>query len=337
MRPPADDAALLREFVTEKSEPAFAELVGRYTDLVYAAASRQTGRADLAEDVTQAVFILLARKAPRLSAGVSLAGWLHKVTRYTALNTLRTATRRRVHERRAAEMAAKMAPKMASEMAVDPRRPTTAWAELAPLLDEGIARLGAREREAVVLRFLQQHSFARVGKSLGISEEAAQMRVTRGVEKLRGFLRSRGVAVTAAALGTLAAANAAPAAPPQLAGAISGKALCAADAEAARLADAVARAMTFDGVRAVAAVTLALLALTIGSALLIERLVTRAPQLWQWPRAVPAERSEAVAPGMAGHGGGVDALVWRIVDPTAAAGIASNRAAGNGARNGAGN
>src|SRR5438105_12641312 len=96
-----DDAALLREFVTDRSEEAFAQLVRRQVNLVYSAALRQVKDVPAAEDVTQAVFTLLASKAPTLRAGEALAGWLLVTTRFVAINMLRSKARRRRHEREA--------------------------------------------------------------------------------------------------------------------------------------------------------------------------------------------------------------------------------------------
>src|SRR5205823_5742563 len=96
------DAQLLREYVDRDDHEAFRQLVGRYADLVYSAAVRQAGRGS-AEDITQAVFILLAQKAGRVNSA-TLAGWLVNATRFTALAALRQESRRQKHEQQAANM-----------------------------------------------------------------------------------------------------------------------------------------------------------------------------------------------------------------------------------------
>src|SRR5207237_1040209 len=107
----ADDRRLLDLYVARRSDDAFAELARRYTPLVYGCALRKTRDAAMAEDVTQTVFVLLARKASSARRR-PLSGWLFAVTRYAAANELRAAARRRRHERAAArpEAAAPGAP-----------------------------------------------------------------------------------------------------------------------------------------------------------------------------------------------------------------------------------
>src|SRR4051812_44072454 len=99
----SDDRALLAEYA-DGSERAFAALVGRHTDLVYSAALRQVRDPHTAADVTSAVFMVLARKAGGLSAGVVIAAWLHATTRYAALKAIRSRVRREHYEQEAARM-----------------------------------------------------------------------------------------------------------------------------------------------------------------------------------------------------------------------------------------
>src|SRR6478736_5956506 len=99
-----DDSDLLCQYVGG-SQTALAELVKRHLNLVYGAALRQVRDPGLAEDVAQQVFIVLSRKAPRLTGHRVLAAWLYNVTRYLALDALKMRDRRRRHEREAAEMA----------------------------------------------------------------------------------------------------------------------------------------------------------------------------------------------------------------------------------------
>src|SRR5438132_12637746 len=167
-----EENALLREYAATASQPAFAELVRRYVNLVYAAAKRQSGGdAQLAEDVTQAVFIVLAQKAKTVPPDRPLSAWLLKVTGYCAANARRQQARRDYHERRAAEMAR-------HDSHTSQHAPAD-WDELAPLLDECISCLRPADRDALLLKYFENKSLRQVGEALGISEEAAQKRVTR--------------------------------------------------------------------------------------------------------------------------------------------------------------
>jgi RNA polymerase sigma factor (sigma-70 family) len=176
-----EDQQLLREYAAGGSEAAFGELVARYVNLVYSAALRRAGGdPHLAQDAAQLVFADLARKARSLPKGVVLAGWLHRATYYAAAQLLRTERRRQAREEEAVAMNA-----LTSE-------PATDWEQLRPLLDQALDRLGAADRDALVLRFFEQRSLAEVGHALGSNEDAARKRVTRALEKLRADLVRRG-------------------------------------------------------------------------------------------------------------------------------------------------
>lgn len=179
-----DDTALLREYSSHGSEKAFAELVSRHIDLVYSAAVRQVGDAHRAQDVTQAVFVLLAQKARTLSKDVILSGWLYRTARYVAADVLRVERRRQLREQKAMETMA------------DESGDTHPWEEIAPLLDAAMAELETKDRDAIVLRFFAGKSLREVGEQLGASEEAAQKRVSRAVEKLRQSFAQQGRSVS---------------------------------------------------------------------------------------------------------------------------------------------
>ena len=203
------DAQLLREYATQKSELAFGEIVRRYADLIYSAAWRQVGSSDMAAETAQSVFIDLARKASslagRMTENGSLAGWLYRATRYAALNLLRDERRRLVRERTIMQD-------------LDAHAGSSAdWNSLAPLLDEAIAALSEQDREALLLRFFKNMDFRAVGAALGVSDDTAQKRVARSLEKLRAVLQRRGVTTTAGALSTVLAASAVQTAPAGLA------------------------------------------------------------------------------------------------------------------------
>ena len=209
-----DDVQLLREFGERNSEAAFRTLVERHAGMVHGTAMRLVRDATAAEEIAQAVFILLARKAPKLSSGTVIAGWLHQTTRYVALEALRAERRRQQHHQEFAAMN-------------DSADSAAVWNQITPHLDEALNGLGGHDRNALVLRFLEGRSFAEVGTALGISEAAAKMRVSRALDKLRQALGRRGATVTVAVLLTALTAHAASAAPAALAIQITGVSLAA--------------------------------------------------------------------------------------------------------------
>jgi len=198
-----EDWKLLSEYVERNSESAFKELVSRYLNLVYSAAIRQVRQPQLAEEVSQAVFILLARKAHSLRRSVVLAGWLFRTTSFVAKRALRSELRRQQREQESVEMQ-----KLSTS--------DDHWKEIAPVLDEAMEKLGQKDRDAILLRFFQGKNLKEVGMDQKISEEAAKKRVSRGMEKLRLFLQQRGVKISTIALGTTLGAHGAEAAPTEM-------------------------------------------------------------------------------------------------------------------------
>jgi RNA polymerase sigma factor (sigma-70 family) len=210
------DAELLRRFVDQQANDAFTNLVHRHIGLVHATAMRRVGGdVHLARDVTQAVFITLARKAPSLLGHATLAGWLYVCTQHAAAETVRGEQRRKHREAAAHSM---QSADTSSAPVADPDR-------LRPLLDDAIVTLKPDEREAVVLRFFEQRTFAEVGAALRISEEAARKRVDRSVDKLHAVLARRGVTSTLAALGGALTAAGSGTVPASLAGQVASAAL----------------------------------------------------------------------------------------------------------------
>jgi len=203
-----DDWQTLRNYVDHNSDEAFAALMARYLGLVYSVCRRELTDDQSAEDVTQAVFLLLARKAPTLRRGVILSGWLFQTARYAAKNARLQAQRRAAYEQKAAE-----------EMLSQSEMEDAAWAEIEPVLNQSLAALRPADRDCVLLRFFQGLTFAEVGTALGLSEEAARKRVTRALDKMRHFFGKNGVIVPGAALAVLLSAHAAKAAPAHLSGA----------------------------------------------------------------------------------------------------------------------
>ena len=214
------DARLLLEYAQTGGEGAFHEIVVRHADLVYSAALRQIESPDLARDITQNVFADLARKAAPLSKTLtpesSLVGWLYRATTFESQNLRRTELRRASRERQAMQ-----------EFVHHPETTLSEWELLRPCLDEAMAGLGESDREAVLLRFFKNQPLREVGLALGVSDDAAQKRISRALEKLREILSRQRRPIAAGALAVAISAHAVQAAPAGLAGAISTIALLA--------------------------------------------------------------------------------------------------------------
>jgi RNA polymerase sigma factor (sigma-70 family) len=206
------DQQLLRDYAGKQSDTAFAELVRRHVDLVYSAALRMVCDAHLAADVTQGVFVALVQNAQQLAERPVLSGWLHRTARNIAANTVRSEVRRRAREQEAAAM---------NEL----QQSEATWEIIAPYLDEALGELAEEDRDAVLLRYFERKSGREMAGILGTSEDAAQKRVSRAVERLREIFSKRRVAIGAGGLVALLGANAVQSAPAGLAAAISGTTL----------------------------------------------------------------------------------------------------------------
>ena len=201
---------LLAEYVQTGSDVAFHELVTRYVDLVHSTALRLVeGDTYRAEDVAQTVFVDLVREAQTLPNDIMLGGWLHRHTCFVAANTMRGERRRQSRERQAIEMN------------VLQNIPESDLSPIAPILDEAINELREADRTAILLRFFEQHDFRSIGQALGSTEDAARMKVSRALDKLRGLLQRRGFTTSAATLSLVLSADAAQTAPIGLAATIS--------------------------------------------------------------------------------------------------------------------
>lgn len=196
------DDQLLRRFADEHSEAAFTELVQRHLPLVRATALRRVGGdAHAADDVTQQVFVALARKAAALRGHATLAGWLYTATHHATADWVRREQRRKQRETVASSMHSQESP---ADNSAEAER-------LRPLLDDALVALRPDEREAIVLRFFSGRTFSEIGSTLALSEEAARKRVDRALEKLHAVMLRRGVTSTVAALGgALSAASVQP-------------------------------------------------------------------------------------------------------------------------------
>src|SRR5580658_8132182 len=175
------DTELLQDFIRQKSDQAFARIVARYSNLVYAAALRQVRDPGMAEDVTQSAFLVLARKAASVPEK-RLAGWLLTTTRLCALDALKKQSRRTHYEREAA-----MAKSEISQ-SVEPHDPS-----VTVLLDEAMTRLRSRDCTALALRYLEDKPINDVAAAIGVTPHAAQKIVSRSLAKLRAILARKGV------------------------------------------------------------------------------------------------------------------------------------------------
>ena len=198
-----NDPQLPTSDATDRDDGTLQRIVERHIDFVYAAALRQTGDSHVAEDITQAVFLLFSQRADRLTPATMIKGWLFNATRYVVANFRRAEVRRKFHEREAAAMR--------SETIYEDN-----WSDIAPHLDNAMARLSEQDRRALFLRFFEGMPLAVLSQTLGISEEAAKKRVARAVERLRHSLARHGKVATSASLGGMLHASTAHPAPVHL-------------------------------------------------------------------------------------------------------------------------
>jgi RNA polymerase sigma factor (sigma-70 family) len=207
------DQELLRRYARDRSEPAFCSLVERHLNLVYGTALRGLNEPEAAADVTQNVFILLARKSQWLCGKSTLAPWLHHAVLLEVRQWWRGEFRRQRRETAAQERG--------TLMKDDDSLPQS----LAGALDDGLEQLPETECSALLLRYFEGLSHREIGARLGTSEDAARMRVNKALDRLTQFFRLRGYTVPAAAATAAALSTAAKAAPAGLAVATSGAAL----------------------------------------------------------------------------------------------------------------
>ena len=234
-----DDHELLRAYVQGRSQAAFREIVDRHLGMVYSAAWRMVHDAHLAEEVAQSVFATLAQKVASVTPSQSVGGWLYNTTRHLALHAVRREQRRRQREQTAATM-------QTQDTHSDTQR-------IAEFLEPAMEELEASERDVLVLRYLEDRSLRAVGQELGISEDAARMRVNRALEQLRTVLGRKGVATTTAILATAITANTSTAVPAGLAVTITNTALAGTAGATAALTQGAITGMNLFNAKSVAA------------------------------------------------------------------------------------
>jgi len=263
-----DDNALLSQYTGNNSEAAFAALVARHVDLVYSVAFRQVGNPHHAEEITQAVFIILAQKAGALRHDKALASWLFRTTHLTANNFVRSEIRRQRREQEAY-----------MQTLLDESE-NEAWPHIAPLLDDAVARLNEKDRRAIVLRFYEGRNLQEIGVALGANEEAAKKRVQRAVEKLRGFFLKRGVVIPAAVLTAAISANSVQAAPTALARTATAVAFAkgaTASVSTLTLIKGALKVMAWTKAKTAIAVGIGLIATLGGTTIVVEKLHAHQP------------------------------------------------------------
>ena len=210
--PDSEDISLLKRYA-DGDESAFTLLVERYIHLVYSTALRQVGNPSHAEEISQAVFIILTRKAESISPKTILSGWLYQTARLTAANFLRSENNRQQREQEAYMQLTSTEPDAGS------------WNEIAPLLEEAMGRLGQADRNAIVLRFFENKTPQELAAMLGLNEVTARKRVSRALERLRNYFSKRGVDSTTSAIAETISKNAVQAAPVALAKSVTTVAL----------------------------------------------------------------------------------------------------------------
>lgn len=223
----------MRDYAESRSEAAFAGLVRRHVDLVYSAALRMVCDSHQAQDVTQGVFVALAQNARQLTHHPVLSGWLHRTTQNLAANAVRTNVRRQTREQEAAAMN-----ELLSAGSESP------WEHIAPHLDAALGELSEPDRDAVLLRYFEKKSAQEIARRLGISDEAAQKRVSRAVERLREMFLKRGMTIGASGLAIVISANAVQAAPAGLAVTLCATAALAGTTIATTVTAAATKAIT---------------------------------------------------------------------------------------------
>jgi RNA polymerase sigma factor (sigma-70 family) len=187
------DLDLLHQYASSRSEAAFSELVARYTNLVYSICVRSLSDRHLAEEATQAVFLILAKKADTLAGEVILSGWFFRTARLVCANAYRLRQRRQKYESEAG--------KMYDQHQSAPEH--NEWAELSPVLDKALSSLGDEDRNAILLRYFENKNYAEIGAQLNLSEDAVRKRTTRALEKLKKVLSRKGLSLSVVALGAL--------------------------------------------------------------------------------------------------------------------------------------
>ncbi len=271
------DLDLLRQFARENSQDAFTEIVRRHLNLVYSAALRQVRSPQLAEEIAQSVFADLARNAGKLKPDTILTAWLYSVTQWTAVDVVRKESRRQLREQIAVEMN-------------DMNATANDWKQIEPLLDDAMAALDETDRAAILLRYFENKNLREVGEHLKISDDAAQKRVSRAVERLREFFAKQKITVGASGLAVLISVNAVQSTPSALVKVVTAGVISkgvAAGGSTLTLAKGALKIMAWTKANAAIAVGAGVLLAAGTATMTVELIHQRAPESWQTANDYP--------------------------------------------------
>lgn len=247
------DEELIATYQRSRDEASFAELVKRHAAMVHRTCLRLLGDHHEAEDACQATFMVLARKAGSFRSGTRLGDWLHGIARRVSLEALRTRTRRQAREQRSSGS-------RREGSASGPDK--TANAYLAEVVDKELRALPARQRSAVILRYLEDRSLAESAGVLGCPKGTLGWLANDGLERLKRRLAARGHYLTVTALAGLLQQEAQAAASTGVVasmtkachGIVGGSSAAASGSRIALLAEGTMKAMTFAKLKAAALV-----------------------------------------------------------------------------------
>jgi uncharacterized protein (TIGR03435 family) len=282
--PELTDHELLADFARSESEEAFATLAARYVNLVYSAALRFTGNAHHAEEITQAVFIILAHKAGNLSPKIVLPGWLYQTTRLTAANFMKAEIRRQRREQEAYMQSTLNDPDSA------------AWQQIAPLLEDAMGHLGETDRNAVVLRYFQNKTAAQVAATLNLTEAATHKRTSRALDKLRKFFSKHGVSSTTLIIAGAISAHSIQTAPAALAKSITSIAAvkgATASASTLTLIKGALKVMAWTNAKTATVIGAGILLITGTTTITLKKIEAHKLDEWRFQNVQPAQVDKA--------------------------------------------